>query len=183
MVSQIHKTIWLKEDENDTASKKTPESCQHNAQTSKGPNISSTPTLQTIEEILATEGFYMGLPNGNSMWPLLRHQKDPILVVPIKERLKIDDIALFRIGQNHILHRVVDFYDCGYVMRGDNCISCEYVPYQEVLGILQGFYRKDRYIEWDQRMLCKLYCRLLPCLLGINKVKTGIRKTLQRLKR
>ncbi|MGN0261916.1 MAG: S26 family signal peptidase [Eggerthellaceae bacterium] len=91
-------------------------------------------TSKTIEEVLSTEGYYLGLPNGNSMWPLLRHQKDQFLVVPLTEPLKKNDIALFRIGEKHILHRVVGFYDGGYVMRGDNCINCEYIPHQQVLG-------------------------------------------------
>lgn len=147
------------------------------------PNTSSASTSKTIEEILATEGFYLGLPNGNSMWPLLRHQKDQFLVVSAKEALKINDIALFRMGKKHILHRVVSFYDGGYVMRGDNCINCEYVPHQQVLGILQGFYRGERYIKWNHKTPCNLYCNFLPCLFLVNKTKAGIRKALHRMMR
>lgn len=150
---------------------------------SEVPNTSSASTAKTIEEILTTEGFYLGLPNGNSMWPLLRHQKDQFLVVPAKEALKINDIALFRIGKKHILHRVIGFYEGGYVMRGDNCINCEYVPHQQVLGVLWGFYRRERYIEWNHKTPCNLYCRFLPCLFLINKTKEGIRKALHRMMR
>lgn len=102
---------------------------------------------QRIEEVLATEGFYMGPPVGVSMWPMLRNRRDVMLVVPApaNEALHRYDVALYRRGSSYVLHRVVDFYEKGYVICGDNCVSLEHIPRENVLGVLQGFYRDGRY--------------------------------------
>ena len=104
-----------------------------------------------IEDVLASEGFYMGPPAGVSMWPMLRNSHDVMLVVPAKGDLRRYDVALYRRGGKYVLHRVVGHYDHGsekgYVICGDNCVTLEYIPCGDVLGVLCGFYRDGRHID------------------------------------
>ena len=49
---------------------------------------------RSIEEVFATEGFYMGPPVGISMWPMLRNRHDVMMVVPVAGDLRRYDVAL-----------------------------------------------------------------------------------------
>lgn len=100
-----------------------------------------------IEGVLQAEGFYVGPPVGVSMWPMLRNRRDAMVVVPAPERLKRYDVALYRRGQKMVLHRVLSLYEGGYVICGDNCIALERVPFDQVIGVLKGFYRDNRYVD------------------------------------
>ena len=45
------------------------------------------------------------------------------------------------------MHRVIDVTDDGYVMRGDNCYYDENVQEEDVLGVLIGYYNKNKYVQ------------------------------------
>ena len=117
-----------------------------------------------IKEVLDSEGFYVGPPVGVSMWPMLRNRRDAILVVPAPERLKRYDVALYRRGQMMVLHRVLGLYENGYVICGDNCIALERVPFNQVFGVLKGFYRDDRYVDCGMSRSYRAYSRLWVAL-------------------
>lgn len=117
-----------------------------------------------IKELLDAEGFYVGPPVGVSMWPMLRNRRDAILVVPASECLKRYDVALYRRGQMMVLHRVLGLYENGYVICGDNCIALERVPFDQVFGVLKGFYRDDRYVDCGMSRSYRAYSRLWVAL-------------------
>ena len=87
---------------------------------------SSPDEPRKIEDVLASEGFYMGPPVGVSMWPMLRNRHDVMMVVPAEGELHRYDVALYRRGEKYVLHRVVGHYGKGpkkgYVICGDNCV-------------------------------------------------------------
>ena len=91
-----------------------------------------------IEDVLASEGFYMGPPAGVSMWPMLRNRHDVMMVVPAEGELRRYDVALYRRGEKYVLHRVVGHYgsgsEKGYVICGDNCVMLEYVRVRTCLA-------------------------------------------------
>lgn len=128
---------------------------------------------RTIEEVLATEGFYMGPPAGVSMWPMLRNRHDVMMVVPVAGELSRYDVALYRRGNKYVLHRVVGTYENagkkGYVICGDNCVALEYIPRQDVLGVLQGFYRDGRRIDCETSRGYRAYARLWVALFPVRK--------------
>ena len=128
---------------------------------------------RTIEEVLATEGFYMGPPAGISMWPMLRNRHDVMMVVPIKGELRRYDVALYRRGEKYVLHRVVRHYENGpekgYVICGDNCITLEHIPREDVLGVLSGFYRDGRRIDCETSRAYHAYTRLWVALFPARK--------------
>ena len=108
----------------------------------------------TIEEVLATEGKYVGPTVGVSMLPMLKNRRDTIVVRPKTERLKPLDVALYRRGEAYVLHRVLSVTETGYIIRGDNCYSDEVVPEEAVFGVLTEFFRKNKhYYCTDEKYL------------------------------
>ena len=97
-----------------------------------------------IEDVLATQGVYVGPTVGVSMLPMLKSRRDTIVVHPKTERLKPLDVALYKRGDAYVLHRVIEPIDGGYLIRGDNTYSDEYIREDAVFGVLVEFYRKKR---------------------------------------
>ena len=120
-----------------------------------------------IEDVLKEKGVYIGPTVGVSMLPMLKNRRDTIVVKPKTERLKRLDVALYKRGEDYILHRVLRVVDGGYIIRGDNCYADENVPEDAVIGVLTEFFRKDKHI------LCtdKKYIRYAEKRLKTYKVR------------
>ena len=138
-----------------------------------------------IEDVLASEGFYMGPPVGVSMWPMLRNRHDVMLVVPAKGELRRYDVALYRRGGKYVLHRVVGHYERGsekgYVICGDNCVMLEYIPCGDMLGVLRGFYRDGRHIDCRTSRGYHAYSKLWVALFPARKVCKGANAAIRRV--
>ena len=78
-------------------------------------------TAKSIQEVLQETGVYVGPTAGTSMLPMLKNRRDTIVVSKKTERLKPLDVALYKRGEQYILHRVLEVTDTGYIIRGDNC--------------------------------------------------------------
>ena len=103
-----------------------------------------------IEQILTEKGVYISTTSGVSMMPMLRDRRDTIVIEPVPERLAKYDVALYRRGDNYVLHRVIKVLPDSYVIRGDNCVAKEYgITDADVIGKLVAFYRKDKKINMD----------------------------------
>lgn len=124
--------------------------------------------LNDVGEALEAYGKYTGLTSGYSMWPLLRHHKDNIIVVKNEERLQKYDIALYRRKDgNYVLHRVTQVHDGYYIITGDHCDYDEKVTDEMICGVLAGFFRGGkRYIDCrdgkGQRLYAKIWVALRP---------------------
>ena len=99
-----------------------------------------------IEDAVAEQGVYIGPTVGVSMLPMLKNRRDTIVVKPKTERLKRLDVALYKRGDDYVLHRVLAPVEGGYIIRGDNCYADENVPEEAVFGVLTEFFRKDKHI-------------------------------------
>ena len=99
-----------------------------------------------IEEVLKEKGAYVGPTVGVSMLPMLKNRRDTIIVRPKTERLQPLDVALYKRGNDYVLHRVLSLTETGYIIRGDNCYSDENVPESAVIGVLAEFYRKNKHV-------------------------------------
>lgn len=128
------------------------------------------PDLYSIREILDKTGTYTGLTMGTSMWPLLHQQKDNIIVVKPKERLKRYDVALYVTSYGkYIMHRVIEVHDDHYIITGDNLLQREFVTDDMICGKLVGFYKNGKkYIDCENSKLYKLYSRLWVALRPIR---------------
>ena len=97
--------------------------------------------MSTFEEILSKDGKLVYKTKGVSMNPMLYQNRDLVVIVPNKERLKKYDVALYRRGKSYVLHRVIEVNDDGtYLIRGDNTYSDEIVPDSAVLGVITGIH-------------------------------------------
>ena len=99
-----------------------------------------------IEDAVAEQGVYIGPTVGVSMLPMLKNRRDTIVVKPKTERLKRLDVALYKRGDDYVLHRVLAPVEGGYIIRGDNWYADENVPEEAVFGVLTEFFRKDKHI-------------------------------------
>ncbi len=121
--------------------------------------------MSTIEQLLVRDGVFVYRTRGTSMEPMLRQNRDIITVRVPSGRLKKYDVALYKRGPDHVLHRVVGVEDGGYRIRGDNTYSTEYVPEEDILGVLTEFRRKGRNIRVSDpgyRCYTRIWCALYP---------------------
>ena len=126
---------------------------------------------KTVRQILDETGKYTSLTSGRSMWPLLHNQRDNIIVVKPKERLKKYDIALYESkDKKYIMHRVIEVHDDHYIIIGDNCITKEYVTDDMICGVLAGFYKNGKhYIDCQNGIAQKLYSRIWVAFMPLRK--------------
>ena len=100
-----------------------------------------------IEDVIEKQGFYAGTTVGISMYPMLRHRRDTIVLKPKTGRLKKYDVPLYKVGDKYVLHRVIKVLPDGYIIRGDNLIIKERVRDDQILGVLKEFYRNPKNVN------------------------------------
>ena len=112
----------------------------------------------TVESLLERDGFFSRVARGNSMVPLIRHGKDQVVIAKADRPYKINDAVFFkRDNDAYVLHRIVDEKDGLFVIQGDNYDYTELVRPDQILGILIGVYRGNKYIDCRKNFLYKLY--------------------------
>ena len=107
------------------------------------PEVIARVGFDDIEAVLAKTGVYASVTEGVSMRPLFKTHRDVVVLEAPTERLKKYDVALYRIGQKYVLHRVIGI-DSGaqvYLIRGDNTFKIERIPYGAVIARLVSFNR------------------------------------------
>ena len=113
----------------------------------------------TFEELLARDGYLVYRTRGVSMEPMLRENRDLVVIRVPALRLKKYDVALYKRGSVYVLHRVIGVEKDHYRIRGDNTYAVELVPDGDVIGVLTAFKRKGREIDAKDRGYV-LYARL-----------------------
>ena len=98
-------------------------------------------TNSKIEEVIEEQGFFMCSTVGVSMYPMLRNRRDVVVIVPVTDRLKKKDVALYKRNDGYVFHRVIKVMPDHYIIRGDNCYYKEVVTDDMVIGVLKEFYR------------------------------------------
>lgn len=108
--------------------------------------------LKDIENKLNTDGFIVSDIKGVSMLPLLKQERDRVIITKLSRPLKKYDIVLYKTKSDYVLHRIIDINENKLLIRGDNCINTESINTSDVLGILTAYYRKDEYIELTDKI-------------------------------
>lgn len=112
----------------------------------------------TIEQQLRQEGFVLTLSVGVSMRPMLTQRTEQLLIEKRTTDPKVNDVVLFRRSSGqYVLHRVIRKNKEHYLIRGDNCYGAEKVPPQQIIGILKGFYKGDKFIDCKTNRGYKAY--------------------------
>ena len=128
---------------------------------------------------------------GNSMFPLLAHRRDSV-VLKKPEELKKYDIPLYRRENGrYILHRIIKIENGCFHTAGDNETELEYpVNKEQAVAVVSGFYRKGKYYS-NKNVLYKLYTviwcgmlpyrhKILPVLIGFRQAAGGRRAKKQK---
>lgn len=158
--------------------------------------------MKTVENLLPMEqllpliedGFQEGLSvtlgvTGNSMYPLLRHKRDSVVLAPCdKYALKRGDLPLYR-RQNgqFVLHRIVRVEKDSYTLVGDAQTELEIgLPKENILAVVTGINRKGKFFPVTNRRY-RLYVRfwmairpLRPLYFWASRVKNGVSRRLRR---
>ena len=148
----------------------------------------------TFEEELALHGRFVFTGSGRSMLPLIREERDLVLIErrPTDEsgqplRLRKYDVALYRRGDRYILHRVLRVLPEGYVICGDHNWQREYdVGDGQIIGVMTAFVRDGVEIPvTDRRYLryVRLWCDLFPVRAAVLFAAALPGRVLRRLRR
>ncbi len=139
----------------------------------------------SIKEVLDSNGIYTGLTMGISMEPLIHHQKDNIIVVKPKGRLKKYDVPVYITSKGkYVMHRVIEVHDDHYIIVGDNLVQREYVTDDMIIGILVGFYKNGKhYVDVENSKMYKFYSKLWVALLPIRPIFIFINRGIRWVKR
>lgn len=143
------------------------------------------PDSLSIKEIIDKYGTYTGLTMGTSMRPLLHQQKDNIIVVKPKARLKKYDVALYVTDYGkYIMHRVVEVHPDHYIITGDNLLAKEYVTDDMICGKLAGFYKNGKkYVDCENGKLYKIYSRVWVALKPLRPISIFAQRGFSFIKR
>ncbi len=105
--------------------------------------------------------------SGQSMWPLLRHNRDSVVIVSAASKSpQKNDLALYIcISGQFKLHRIVGFDKNGdLVFCGENQFIREHhVNPQQIVGYVEGFTRNCRAYHCSSKIYL-IYCLALPVL-------------------
>lgn len=145
--------------------------------------------MTTFEEIIERDGRLVYTNIGNSMFPLIRQDRDLLIIEKPRGRLKKYDVPLYRrdSGQ-YVLHRILKVRENDYVICGDNRVGKEYgITDRHIIGVLTAVVRDGREIpvtDWRYRAYVHLWCDFFPIraliLRGIASLRIFILKRLKR---
>lgn len=111
---------------------------------------------------------------GVSMLPTLKEGRDISVLIPVIREIKRGDIVLFvRKGDPDrlVLHRVIKRLGNGtYLIRGDNTYGSESVKEENILALLEGFFRKGRYFDCEKSKCYRIYSFLRMLFYPLRKV-------------
>lgn len=128
-----------------------------------------------LEDILHRDGVLVYKTRGVSMRPLLKQDRDLVIIRPFEGRLKKYDVPLYRRrGGGYVLHRIITVRDHDYVIRGDNTFRKEYVPDSLIIGVLTDFKRKGRehsVNETGYRLYARVWNVLYPIRFALHKAR------------
>lgn len=110
----------------------------------------------SLEQELLHAGTVVFRSSGNSMLPLIRENRDLLVLDSVKDMpLKKYDIVLYRRKNGQlVLHRIIDITQGSFTMRGDNVVAKEYgVKREQIIGKLARLKRDEVTLEMDSPMM------------------------------
>ena len=146
--------------------------------------MNDTSQHKSYKDILNEYGVLAQYPTGYSMYPMLRQNIDTVVIKKIKDKPKENDVVFYlRDNGKYVLHRIIKVKKDGYVIRGDNCFFNEYdIKDRHIIGILEGFYRNDKYIDCKTNKKYKAYVYFYRGTYYIRKFYSRFRSLLSKIK-
>ena len=121
--------------------------------------------MTSLEALLERDGRLVYKTKGISMLPMLHQDRDLVILRVPSARLQKYDVALYKRGENYVLHRVIGVESDHYRIRGDNTYSVERVPFDAIIGVLTGFQRKGKQYsvtDGGYRRYVRFWCAVYP---------------------
>lgn len=118
---------------------------------------------------------------GTSMEPLIRKDRDHVVIVPADDGIRVGDIVLFRRYDGaYVVHRVYSISENTVVTLGDNCEKTDPpVSRESILGKVTEIIRGRKLIEADSeawRRIGIISMKMLPLRKRILHLKYVIKK-------
>lgn len=142
----------------------------------------------SIEEELARTGRLVYTNRGVSMMPLLRENRD-LMVIEKKGpgRCKRFDAILFkRHNGQYVMHRILEVRAKDYFVAGDNCRDGEYVTDEQILGVMTQVVRDGKTISVEDpayQRYVHLWCDHYPLRMELLHLRDAGRAVLRRMRR
>ncbi len=139
----------------------------------------------SFEEQLEKKGKLIYTNVGDSMMPLIRQDRDLIIIEPVNGRLKKYDVPLYRrdSGQ-YVLHRILKVRQNDYVICGDNRWSKEYgISDRHIIGVMTGVVRNKKTVsvtDKKYRLYVHLWCDFFPVRAFIIRVRSKLKRMRKR---
>ena len=137
-----------------------------------------------IEDILRTKGRIVTTAEGNSMLPCIRPQKDVLILEKPDEIFPLEVILFRRKNGAYVLHRVLEVRQKEYILCGDSQYQKEHgIKREQILGVLTGFYRGDKYIACMESKWYRFYVRVWCSSLFLRKWVIQCARIVKKIKR
>ena len=134
--------------------------------------------MNNLEKTLNELGFICMEFKGTSMLPLFVEGRDKVCIYSYKPEtpLKRGDIILYKRESGlYVLHRIMAIKGEGYVLCGDNHTTLEYdVKPSQILGVAKGYYKYDKYIDFNKSVKYKLYKNTFGRFRVFRKIRHGL---------
>lgn len=112
--------------------------------------------VNSRRSMIQRNGFALSMTYGNSMRPLIWGGRHCVAVAPLTGEPELGDLLLFTSTadgeQRNIVHRLVEIREEGdrriYITRGDNCLDCERVDRDDIIGRVAEVHRTSGFRPW-----------------------------------
>lgn len=151
----------------------------------KNTSYSEKDLVPIMEEVIQSGGSCKLKVTGYSMTPTLRHLKDSVVLVsPEKRQAKKNEIVFIkRDTGKHVLHRIRKIIDDqSFIMNGDAQQWTEVVRFNQVIGVVDSFYRGDKEVSCDNikyKTYVKLWVLCKPIRPLIFRFRNLVRKVIK----
>ena len=121
----------------------------------------------TFKEQLAKKGKLIYTNRGDSMMPLIKQDRDLLIIEKPHGRLKKYDVPLYkRDSGQYVLHRILKVRKNDYVICGDNRWVKEYgIRDRHIIGVMTAVVRNGKEIsvnDWKYKLYVHLWCDFFP---------------------
>jgi len=120
---------------------------------------------------------------GNSMYPMLRHRRDAVWLVPMTRQPQKRDLILYqRESGQYVLHRIVTRVRNGeFCCSGDNQWELEPMTSGQIIALVDGFQRNGKAYT-GKEMSYRLYVFLWVALMPVRRPLLALRRRIGRLR-
>ena len=99
----------------------------------------------TVESELRDSGVYISVTKGTSMRPLLKTNRDIVVLKKVEKEPVKYDVVLYRdAGGKYLLHRIIKVTPDRFIIRGDNTYVRERVSKDRIIAVLTEYKRKGK---------------------------------------